>query len=279
MKENKKLDNVTVLPAKEQKKEQPMQEVELDDFLQADEEFSGDLTFKIENFEGPLDVLLHLIKKSKLEIEDVKLSEITEQYLEIMNQIDQVDLELASEFIEVAATLIEIKSKALLPKLLEADMDEEDPEALLLQRLQEYKLFKETIEQLKPMESTDRFYKEPEPDASKYRIVIKDMSLDMLLDAFTNILTRVTIKEKDVKPKEVTREVFTVSNKIAAIKDALVVQKQVRFFQLFEQSSTRDEVITIFLALLELLKLQEVKVQQGDSFEDIEITKAETNNG
>lgn len=276
-KEIQELDNVTVLPVEET--QDPMQEVALEEFLQEDEEFSKDLTFKIENFEGPLDVLLHLIKKSKLEIEDVKLSEITEQYLEIMNQIDQVDLELASEFIEVAATLIEIKSKALLPKLLENNEEEEDPEALLLQRLQEYKLFKETIEQLKPLESVERFYKQPEPDASKYRIVIKDMTLDMLLDAFTGIMTRVSAKEKEVKPKEVAREVFTVGNKIAAIKDALVVQPKVQFFELFEHSSTRDEVITIFLALLELLKLQEVKVQQGDSFEDIEITKAETVNG
>ena len=225
-------------------------------------------------------LLLHLIKKSKLEIEEVKLSLITEQYLEIMKQIDAVDLEVASEFIEVAATLIEIKSKALLPKLLEEEDEPEDPEALLLQRLNEYKLFKEACEQLKPMENVDRFYKKPEPDANKFRIVIKDMQLDMLLDAFTGILHRVTEVEKTAKPKEVAREMFTVSGKIAAIKDALVVKDKVRFSELFENSSTRNEVITTFMALLEMLKLQEIKVTQSDVFGDIEIIKAEeVNNG
>lgn len=234
-----------------------------------------DLTFKIENFEGPLDLLLHLIKKSKLEIEEVKLSEITEQYLKIMDQIENVDLEVASEFIEVAATLIEIKSKALLPRLELIDEDEEDPEALLLQRLAEYKLFKETIEKIKPLEDVDRYYKDPEPDAHKFRIVLKDMDMEMLVNAFTGIFHRVRDVEAKATPKEVVKEQFTVSGKVAAIKDALVLKKTVMFSNLFESSSSRDEVITTFLAILELLKLQEIKVKQNDVFSDIEIIKAE----
>lgn len=249
--------------------------------LMGEENVSSDLTFKIETFEGPLDLLLHLIKKNKLEIENVKLSLITEQYLEIMNQIDKVDLEIASEFIEVAATLIEIKSKALLPKLIEEE-EEEDPEALLLQRLNEYKLFKEATEQLKPLENVDRFYKKPEPDAHKFRVVIKDMKLDMLLDAFTGILHRVQQTEKNTKPKEVVKEVFTITSKIAAIKDELVIKPKIKFSELFNNSSSRNEVITIFLAILELLKLQEIKVVQSENFEDIDIIKVEEkeeNNG
>lgn len=255
-------------------------DAELKTFLQENEEHASiDLTFKLDSFEGPLDLLLHLIKKSKLEIENVKLSEITEQYLSIMKEIDNIDLEVASEFIEVAATLIEIKSKALLPRLVEEDDEEEDPEALLLQRLNEYRLFKDACEQLKPLESVDRFYKDPEPDANKFRIVIKDMQLDLLLDAFTGILTRVSEVEKISKPKEVKREVFTVGSKIAAIKDALVLEPKIRFSQLFETSSSRDEIITTFLALLEMLKLQEVKIFQSQVFDDIEIVKADDNNG
>lgn len=234
------------------------------------------LSFKLENFEGPLDLLLHLIKQSKMEIETVELSKITEQYLEIMNNLPEVDLEMASEFIEVAATLIEIKSKALLPKLIEEDeVDEDDPEALLLQRLQEYKLFKETSEKLKLAENVDRFYKAPEEEASKFRIVLKDMSLDILLNAFTGLLTRATKVETENEPKQIEKEKFTVTQKIASIKDALLIQTKIMFSDLFRQSISRDEIITTFMALLELLKLQEIKCVQSDAFNDIEISKKE----
>ncbi len=252
---------------------------ELNDYINNNESASVDLTFKIENFEGPLDLLLHLIKKSKLGIEEVRLSAITEQYLAIMKQIESVDLEVASDFIEVAATLIEIKSKSLLPKMILEEEEEEDPEALLLQRINEYKLFKETIEKLKPLENVDRFYKKPEPDANKFRVVIKDMQLDMLLNAFTGIIHRVTEIKQTSAPKEVARELFTVSGKISTIKDALLLSSKIKFSELFEKSSSRNEVITTFLALLEMLKLQEIKCVQNDVFNDIEILKAEEING
>lgn len=248
--------------------------------LSADENFEVEednvLNFKLENFEGPLDLLLHLIKQSKMEIENVELSKITEQYLAIMDSLPELDLEKASEFIEVAATLIEIKSKALLPKLIEnEEVDEEDPEALLLQRLQEYKLFKETSEKLKESENVSRFYKAPEEEASKFRIVLKDMSLDILLNAFTNVLTRATKIETENEPKQIAKEKFTVTQKIASIKDALIIRNKIMFSELFNESISRDEIITTFMALLELLKLQEIKCVQSDAFCDIEILKAE----
>lgn len=245
----------------------------------ADENFEVEdnvLNFKLENFEGPLDLLLHLIKQSKMEIENVELSKITEQYLAIMDSLPELDLEKASEFIEVAATLIEIKSKALLPKLIEnEEVDEEDPEALLLQRLQEYKLFKETSEKLKESENVSRFYKAPEEEASKFRIVLKDMSLDILLNAFTNVLTRATKIETENEQKQIAKEKFTVTQKIASIKDALIIRNKIMFSELFNESISRDEIITTFMALLELLKLQEIKCVQSDAFCDIEILKAE----
>ncbi len=236
---------------------------------------SDSVSFKLENYEGPLDLLLTLIKQSKMEIQDVKLSEITEQYLNIIANLKEVDMEGASEFIEVAATLIEIKSKSLLPKLEETN-PEDDPEYLLKQRLiqhQEYLLIKEQIENLKPLENTNRFYKNPEPDASKFRVVIKDMQLDMLLDAFANIMVRVHKEKKEDDVKEVVKEKFTVVQKIATIKDSLLVRKKVFFSELFSQSISREEVITTFMALLELLKLQEIHVSQNQNFADIEIRK------
>lgn len=231
-------------------------------------------SFKLENFEGPLDLLLHLIKQSKMEIENVELSKITEQYLQIVSSMPEIDLEKASEFIEVAATLIEIKSKALLPKLIEEEeVDENDPEALLLQRLQEYKLFKETSEKLKLAENVDRFYKAPEEEASKFRVVLKDMSLDLLLNAFTGLLTRATKVENENEPKQIEKEKFTVTQKIASIKDALIIKTKIMFSELFRESISRDEIITTFMALLELLKLQEIKCAQTGAFNDIEIIK------
>lgn len=267
----------------EEKREEQLNisDVETENVLNEDEsilEESGDdvLSFKLENFEGPLDLLLHLIKQSKMEIETVELSKITEQYLEIMASLPEVDLEKASEFIEVAATLIEIKSKALLPKLIEnEEVDEEDPEALLLQRLQEYKLFKETSEKLKESENVNRFYKEPEEEASKFRIVLKDMNLDILLNAFTNLLTRASKIETENEPKQIEKEKFTVTQKIASIKDALIIKPKIMFSELFSASISRDEIITTFMALLELLKLQEIKCVQTNAFDDIEIVKAQ----
>ena len=168
------------------------------------------MTFKIENFEGPLDLLLQFVKQSKLSIDEVKLSEITEQYLEVINQLSAIDMESASEFIEVAATLIEIKSKSLLPKL-EEEPEEEDPEYLLKMRLKEYQMLKETTEKLKVLENTDRFYKKPEPDANKFRYVLKDMQLDMLLDAFSKLMIRVQETKSTEEVKEIQKEKFTVS--------------------------------------------------------------------
>ena len=249
---------------------QAVNDVEGTNVDDSEESFS----FKLENFEGPLDLLLHLIKQSKMEIENVELSKITEQYLQIVSSMPEIDLEKASEFIEVAATLIEIKSKALLPKLIEEEeVDEDDPEALLLQRLQEYKLFKETSEKLKLAENVDRFYKAPEEEASKFRVVLKDMSLDLLLNAFTGLLTRATKVENENEPKQIEKEKFTVTQKIASIKDALIIKTKIMFSELFRESISRDEIITTFMALLELLKLQEIKCAQTGAFNDIEIIK------
>ncbi len=233
------------------------------------------MTFKIENFEGPLDLLLQFVKQSKLSIDEVKLSEITEQYLAVINEIKSIDMESASEFIEVAATLIEIKSKSLLPKLEEGEPEEEDPEYLLKMRLKEYQMLKETTEKLKILENNDRFYKKPEPDANKFRYVLKDMQLDMLLDAFSKLMVRLQETKKTDDVKEIQKEKFTVSQKISAIKDSLMVRKKVYFSELFSSSISREEVVTTFMALLELLKLQEISVKQSENFADIEISKQE----
>ena len=216
---------------------------------------------RLENFEGPLDLLLHLIKEAKMDIADVKLSEITEQYLEYLNDLDSLDMEKASEFIEMAATLL------ALPE------DEEDPEQKLLRQIEEYKLFKEASEKLKVLENVDRIYKEPEPSANKYKIVLKDMVLENLLDAFTHFMHKTQFETKAVEPKNIVRDRFTIAEKIAAIKDAVMVKEKVKFSELLEKDITRSEIINVFLAILELLKLQTISISQNELFEDIEIRK------
>lgn len=228
---------------------------------------------KLDNFEGPLDLLLHLIKDAKMDITKIRLSEITDQYIKYLDELDELDLEKASEFIEMAATLLEIKSKKLLPRLDDTVVEEEDSEQRLLRQIEEYKLFKEASEELKKIENVNRLYKEPEPNANKCKLVIKDMVLDGLLDAFAYLLHKVRVQAKEIEPKQIAKDRFTVAEKIAAIKDSVLVKERVKFSELIDENITRSEVINVFLAILELLKLQTISIIQNNVFEEIEIIK------
>lgn len=233
--------------------------------------------FKLENFEGPLDLLLHLIKEAKLDIATVKLADITEQYLEYMQDIKNIDMDKASEFITVAATLIEIKSKSVLPVEQEPVPDEEDDEALLLRRLREYELFKETGKELKAIEDVNKFYRAPGKETEKVKVIIKDMVLDQLLDAFAKVLTREELKKavENEQPKKIVKDRFTVAEKIISIRNFAKERKRFEFEELFDNEMTKSELINTFLALLELLKLQTIKVIQSGTFGNIVITANE----
>ncbi len=258
-----------------------MEEIKENVELVADEATGeGILQFQFAGQVGPIGLLVYLVKKNKLEIEDVKLADITDQYLKMIEGIEQLDLDTASEFIVMATELIEIKSKSLLPSEKDTDVDEEDPEYLIKMRMKEYELMQEMSLKLKQIENTEVFYKNPEPEAGKYRIKIKDMQLDALLDAFTRFMLKNVKKEAEaVETKQVIKERYTVEQKIANIKDALLVHKSIKFSQLMSQSTSKNEIVTTFMALLELLKLQTIKVNQGDLFEDIDIIRNEEANG
>lgn len=233
--------------------------------------------FKLDNFEGPLDLLLHLIKEAKLDIATVRLAEITEQYLEYMQDIKNVDMDKASEFITVAATLIEIKSKSILPVEQEEELDEESDEAMLLRRLKEYEVFKETSKKLKKIEDVNKFYRAPGKETEKVKVIIKDMVLDQLLDAFAKLLTREELKKavQNEQPKKIVKDRFTVAEKIISIRNYAKEHKRFEFEELFDEDMTKSELINTFLALLELLKLQTVKVLQKGTFGNIVITSGE----
>ena len=146
-----------------------------------------DYSTKLDNFEGPLDLLLHLIKEAKIEIKDVFVSQVTEQFLAYMNGVESLDVDKASEYLNMAATLLEIKSKSILPRVEDFMDDIEDPEAVLIRQLEEYKLFKEASSKLKEQENVLRFYKEPDKSVGDVKVVYNDFNLDGLIAAFSKL--------------------------------------------------------------------------------------------
>lgn len=228
-----------------------------------------DYSTKLDNFEGPLDLLLHLIREAKIEIKDVFVSQVTEQFLAYINGVSTLNVDKASEYLNMAATLLEIKSKSLLPKIEILD-DNEDPEQALIRQLEEYKLFKEASEKLKLQENVLRFYKEPDKTVGDVKIVYSDFNLDGLINAFSKLLMRVDDRERQENTlKEIPKEIFTVKDKVDDIRHVLLERKTVSFFDMFPSRCTKNELITTFQALLELLKLQYVSVEQDGVFEDI----------
>ncbi len=234
---------------------------------------------KLDNFEGPLDLLLHLIKEAKIEIKDVFVSQVTEQFLIYMNGVDNLDVDKASEYLNMAATLLEIKSKSILPKIEDFTDDIEDPEAALIRQLEEYKLFKEASTKLKEQENVLRFYKEPDKAVGDVKIVYNDFNLEGLITAFSKLLMRVDDKKRQENVlKEIPKEVFTVRDKIEHIRTILLDRKEAGFFEMFSSFYTKNELITTFQAMLELLKHQYIMVEQNGIFDDITITLRDDRN-
>ena len=230
---------------------------------------------KLDVFEGPLDLLLYLIKKDEADIFDIPIAKITEQYLQYIEYMKLLDLNIAGEFIVMAATLMHIKSRMLLPPdQLEQDEAEEDPRAELVRRLLEYKKFKEAASQLASMESVQKHLFPRVGSIEPERIEIpKEMLFDAnlfdLITAFTKVL-------KDI-PKDVFHEVikdeFTVSQKMHDIIHMMVEKSAIFFLDLFKAAKHKREIITIFLALLELIKQKVVVIKQLQPFGDIEIIR------
>ena len=230
-------------------------------------------SFKLDNYEGPLDLLLDLIKKSKMDIMDIKLALITDQYILYLKSLESLDMEKASEFITMAATLLEIKSKSVLPTE-QAELPEDDPERNLILQIQEYKLLKEASERLQIQENINRFYKKPDDEVGKVHFVLPQMQINLLIDAFVEIMSKFDRKVKNAEPKSIEKDRFTVAEKIASIKDAIMLKEKLKFTELFELDQTKSELINIFLAVLELMKTQIIKVKQDSIFGEIEIYKA-----
>lgn len=236
------------------------------------------IKFKLEHFEGPLDLLLHLIEKAEVDIYDIPISEITQQYLEYLELMEGMDLEIASEFLVMAATLVEIKSKMLLPKPKKEDSSasELDPREELVQKLIEYKKYKEFTLLLKnKFEIYEKvFYKGPEPieDYISDFTTITGVSAGLLAKTLSGILKKNSTSTKS-KVREIRRETYTVEDKIREISRHLVTQSLFYFEELFDEDADKYEIIVTFLAILELVKRKFITVEQQTNFERILIKR------
>ena len=231
---------------------------------------------KLSMFEGPLDLLLHLIKRAKIRICDIFVSDITRQFLEHIENIGEEDLDIdkASEFLGMAAYLLEIKAKSLLPKPeTPTEGEEEDDGSELIRRLEEYELYKKETEKVIGLESVDVFFRDPDRSVGDERTDLKDMTMEGLFAALRKIFERVEKRSLDRTPKEIVRDPFTVEEKTTYIRARLDSEKKLMFAQLFSEYPTVNEVITTFQALLELMKLQYLTAEQTETFGDIALTK------
>ena len=223
----------------------------------------------LENFDGPLDLLWFLVRRSKININDIFLSEITEQYLATMSQVDNLDLERASEFIEVAACLIEIKSREILPRPPVDEDPEDDPKAALIRRMEEYRLLKEASAKIKPLETTGQHYREPDPSVGKPRFILGDMTMDGLLDALKKMFVKLEFKAKSNQERALVKDRFTVADKMAQIREYYEDADTIKFTDLFEDDYSKIEIITTFQAMLELMKGQYFRAEQHEVFGEI----------
>ena len=228
----------------------------------------------LKQFDGPLDLLLTLISNAKIDIQDIFVSEITEQYLETMKLVDELDMDSASEFLQMAATLLEIKSRSMLPKPPKPeDPNELTPEEALIKQLEEYRQFKQVSARMHELEEEARAlltklpeeYPLPPPN-----IEITGLTLEKLIKAYRRVLERAARADAadQMANREIRRDAHTVASCMARISRR-IRRGRCRFTELFDEEFTRQEIVTMFMALLELIKLNRVHVTQAAAYDEI----------
>lgn len=231
------------------------------------------INFKINEFEGPLDLLLHLIKENKMDIMNIEIEKITEQYISYLNEQEKMNLEIASEYLVMASELIELKSKLLLPnpKVEETEEESIDPREELVNRLLEYQAYKEITKVLKEKEELRKEIYTKSPENIKNYIeedtkLSSDITLDDLVEAFKKYLERKK-ESRPLKTKVTTNEI-SVSSRRLEIKSILKKKPKVSFFELFPVLN-KEYIVATFLAILEMAKNKELKITQNKNFDDI----------
>lgn len=239
-----------------------------------------DYKVKLEVFEGPLDLLLYLIKRDEVDIYDISIERITKQYLEYMDAFQVLNIDLAGEFIVMAANLLYIKSRTLLPKdqqMAEEDAEEDDPRWELIRQLIEYKKFKEAATQLRTREAMQEqlFPRFPVvPELAPDNLLVEEVGIFDLINAFQKILKRLE-KNKPEDLREIFEENYTVSDKIDYLLRVIETGVPVRFEECFADSSSRTEIVVTFLAMLELIRMKQLRVRQESHFQEIWIERTE----
>ncbi len=240
-----------------------------------------ELQVKLEAFEGPLDLLLHLIDKNKVNIYDIPIVEITDQYMAYIEDAKRRDLNIMSEFLVMAATLLSIKSKMLLPKSEENNEEEEDPRAELVQQLLEYKMYKFMANELRDrqVDADQIFYKAPTipPEVLSYEQpvdleeLIGDLSLQKLNDIFQGVLKRQKNRVDPIRSKfgEIVQEEVSVAEKTEYMEVYIASHKNFSFKDLLEKQGSRMEIIVTFLVILEFMKAGTITIRQDNIFDDI----------
>lgn len=232
----------------------------------------------INDFEGPMDLLLHLVKENNIDIIELNVEEITEQYLKYIEEAEELNLDIASEYLTLAAELIEIKSMSLLPKKVVVEDDyEEDPRENLIARLIEYQKYKEVTKDLKELEEQRKhFYSKSPSNLKEFKeneeMNYGDLTMDLLMNAFQRFLDRKE-EEKPLNTK-ITKKEYSVSARSREIKDVLKKRKKVEFEELFE-IVTKDYVVVTFLSILSMAKKGELIITQNDNFSKIVLSLKE----
>lgn len=231
-----------------------------------------EITLKIDDFEGPFDLLLHLIKEKKMDLFNIKLEVIIDEYLSFIDKMEEMNLNIASSYLVMASELIELKSKMLLPRYEEENEDEEDPKEVLVNKLIEYQRYKELTEEFKDLESERKMIitKLPENLKQYYQneAVINngDITLNDLILAFQKFLERKKLEEP-LHTKVTTKE-MSVEERTISIRNVLKIKKRVNFIELFDVLN-KEYVVVTFLAILEMARKNELKISQENEYGDI----------
>ena len=241
------------------------------------------LSVKLNVFEGPLDLLLHLIDKNKIDIYDIPIVEITDQYMEYLHSMEKEDLGIMSEFMVMAATLLDIKCRMLLPREVNEEGEEEDPRAELVQKLLEYKMYKFMSYELKDKmdEAANVFYKNPTipKEVAQYREpvdpaqLLAGLTLEKLNAIYKSIIRRQEDKMDPIRSKfgTIEKEEVSLSDKMIEMREFARTHRKFSFRDLLESQCSKVQVIVTFLSILELMKMGHIHVEQDGLFDDISI--------
>ena len=242
------------------------------------------ISVKLEVFEGPLDLLLHLIEKNKIDVYDIPIAEITEQYLDYIRKMPTEDMNVMSEFLVMAATLLDIKCKMLLPREVNEEGEEEDPRAELVERLLEYKMYKYMAYELKDRQTDAeqvlyRVKNLPKEVASyrpplNYEELLGDLTLNKLQDIFQSMLKRQEDKIDPVRSNfgKIEKDEIDMDAKMVYIEDYVRSHRTFSFRSLLEKQHSKVEIIVTFMVILEMMKLGRIGIIQDNLFDDIQIT-------